>query len=95
MQVVKENSDDCSSGPSEEGCMGAAAKSVEALDQQGIDLGANRRRKSRKRNFYDEQTKTAIGKYATINGNKSAVEKFSKSLGFPVSEILSVRFCSS
>ena len=30
----------------------------------------------------DQGTKTAIGKYATINGNKKAVEKF----GFSVSE---------
>ena len=42
-------------------------------------------RKSRKRHLR-RRTKTAIGKYATINGNKSAVEKFSISLGFPVSE---------
>ena len=57
---------------------------MEALQTQHDEQG--RKRKSSERHHYDQATKTAIGKYAQIHSNKRAVQKFSASLGFPVSE---------
>ena len=45
----------------------------------------------------DQSTNTDIGKYATINGNKKAVEEFSKELGFSVSEatVRNFNYCNT
>lgn len=65
----------------------AAAEAVEAVQKEREDLErVGRKRKSSERHHYDQETKTAIGRYAQMHGNKRAVVKFSESLGFSVSE---------
>ena len=45
-----------------------------------------RKRKFSERHHFDQATREAIGKFATVHGNKSAVINFSKRLGFAVSK---------
>jgi len=70
------------SGSYDNGAFKAAEKAVQAIESQQ----KGKKRKSTERHCYDQATKTAIGKYAIINGNKRTVEKFSKELGFAISE---------
>ena len=66
---------------------------MEAVQQEREELERKgRKRKSSKRHHYDPATKTVIGKYVLINANKRAVQKFSASLGFAVSEVTVCNF---
>ena len=54
----------------------AAAEAVEAVQKEREELERQgRKRKSSERHQYDEATKTAIGRYAQMHGNKRAVLK--------------------
>ena len=71
----------------DEAALNAAAEPVSELDEQTLELEKHgRKRKFSERHHFDRATRKAIGKFATIHGNKSAVKKFSKRLGFAVSE---------
>ena len=63
-----------------------AVKPVQQEQEELHVRTRGRKRKSSERHRYDDATRTAIGKYAQTNGNKRAVEKFSASLGYTVSE---------
>ena len=70
---------------SDNSALESARQFVEAVDKADIELKSRgRKRKSSERHVYDESTKTAIGKHALMHGNKSAVKKFSITLGFDV-----------
>ena len=72
---------------SDETALKAAAEAVRELDKQTLELEKRgRKRKFSERHHFDQATREAIGKFATVHGNKSAVKKFSKRLGFAVSE---------
>ena len=83
-QYLKKSNDQ---SVSDQRALRGAAECKEALQTQHDELKQKgRKRKSSERHHYDQATKTAIGKYAQIHSNKRAVQKFSASLGFPVSE---------
>ena len=72
---------------SDQRAMVEASRCVEQVTEVQLEASQKgRKRKFSERHHYDQSTRTAIGKYALINGNKRAVEKFSASLGFSVSE---------
>ena len=85
------------SSTSQDASFSAAAKAVEAAEKESIDIARHgKKRKSSERHHYDDETRTAIGKHAIKYGNKSAVEKYSRSLGLtclkPQSETSSVNW---
>ena len=72
---------------SDEAAMNSADKFISQVVQEELALaGMGRKRKSSKRHCYDDDIRTEIGKHAMRYGNKSAVDKFSRSLGFPLPE---------
>ena len=78
---------ECDGSSSDQRALKAAADAVEAIQQELGELERKgRKRKSSEWHHYVPATKTVIGKYVLINGNKRAVQKFSASLGFAVSE---------
>ena len=84
-QYLKNKSSDQSA--SDQRALRGAAECVEALQTQQDELKQKEcKMKSSEQHHYDQATKTVLGKYAQIHGNKRAVQKFSASLGFPVSE---------
>ena len=68
---------------SDETVLKAAAEAVRELDKQTLELEKRgHKRKFSERHHFDQATREAIGKFATVHGNKSAVKKLSKRLGF-------------
>ena len=71
----------------------AAAVAVQTIQEQTNLQACGCKRKSSKQHAYDEATRTAIGKYAQLHGSTRAVQKFSASLGYNLSEA-TVRLCT-
>ena len=71
----------------DEAALTSAKRFVDASQKESLELARRgRKRKATERHHYDKESKTAIGKHALRYGNRSAVEMFSKSLGFEVPE---------
>lgn len=76
---------DTSSPKKDEKVFEAAAEAVEAVLEAGGALGG-RKRKSVERHRYSDSDRTKIGRFALMNGNKRAIEKYSRALGFALPE---------
>ena len=71
----------------DEAALKTAVEAVRELDKQTLELKKRgHKRKICKRHHFYQATKEAIGKFASIHSNKSAVKKFSKHLSFVVYE---------
>ena len=82
-----------SSSSSDKGVLAAAVEAVQPIQEQTNLQARGCKRKSSERHANDEATRTAIGKYAQLHGSTRAVEKFSASLGYNLSEA-TVRLCT-